>query len=385
MNIPSEFNEIRPFEPHELPEVYDRLLANEQFQAVLRFLYPNVPLEVIAAKMKACKTNQDFQVQFCYAFLNTILSKLSTGYSIDISEISNERCYTFMSNHRDIVLDAALLDKLLIDAKFTTTCEIAIGDNLLSLPWVLDIVRVNKSFIVKRGLMARERLQFSKLLSSYMHFAINEKHENLWIAQREGRAKDSNDRTQKAVLKMLTLGSDHSPIDSLKALHIVPLSISYEYDPCDYLKAAEYQLKRDNPDWEKGPMDDVISMRTGIMGYKGEIHYHCAPCIDNYLENLQHQNIDKADVLDTIATHIDREIHRNYKMYANNYIALDMLNGKTEYARYYNEEQKQNFMKYLEGQIQKIDIANKDIPFLEQRILEMYANPAINYIAATQE
>ena len=298
--------------------MYDRLLANPQFQAVLKFLYPAVPLETIAQQMYACKTNIDFQLAFCYKFLKDILAKQSTGCDMDISEISNQECYTFMSNHRDIVLDSALLDMLLIEKKFTTTCEIAIGDNLLSIPWVQDIVRVNKSFIVKRGLMARERLEFSHTLSEYMHFAIKEKHENLWIAQREGRSKDSNDQTQRSVLKMLTLGGEGSVIDRLKALRIAPLAISYEYDPCDYLKAAEFQAKRDDVNWKKGAMDDVISMRTGIMGYKGKIYYHAACCINDYLDSLEKVQMNNAELLDTVALHIDKEIYRNYQLYPNN-------------------------------------------------------------------
>lgn len=247
MKIPSEFDDIRPFEEDELPAVYERLLSNEQFKAVIKFLYPEVPFDTVAQRMRQCKTNMEFQLAFCYTFLNKILSKASKGIEMDASCIDNSKCYTFISNHRDIVLDSAILDKLLIDEKFTTTCEIAIGDNLLSLPWVLDIVRVNKSFIVKRGLLARERMASSIKLSKYMHYTIKEKKESLWIAQREGRAKNSDDRTQKAVLKMLALGNDTSTLDSLQQLHIVPLSISYEYDPCDYLKAAEAQAKRDNP------------------------------------------------------------------------------------------------------------------------------------------
>lgn len=382
MKIPNQFNDIRPFEPEELPAVYDRLLANPQFQAVLGFLYPGTPLEAIAQKMRACKTNMDFQLTFCYKFLDNLLAKLSTGCDMDISEISNEECYTFMSNHRDIVLDSALLDKLLVDKKFSTTCEIAIGDNLLSIPWVLDIVRVNKSFIVKRGLMARERLEFSHTLSNYMHFAIGEKHENLWIAQREGRAKDSDDRTQRSILKMLTLGGEGSVIDRLQALRIAPLAISYEYDPCDFLKAAEFQQKRDNPEWKKGDMDDVESMRTGIMGYKGGIHYHPAKCINEYLESLRNVNMNNSELMDTIALHIDREIHRNYRLYANNYVALDLLNGNSDFADKYSPEEKARFEQYLAGQLAKIKLPNKDEAFLTKCILKMYANPAINYLNA---
>ncbi len=382
MKIPDQFNDIRPFEPEELPAVYDRLLSNSQFQAVLKFLYPDVPLEAIAKKMRACKTNLEFQLNFAYKFLDELLGKLSTGCDMDISEISNTECYTFMSNHRDIVLDSALLDKLLVDKKFSTTCEIAIGDNLLSIPWVLDIVRVNKSFIVKRGLMARERLEFSHTLSSYMHFAITQKHENLWIAQREGRSKDSDDRTQRSILKMLTLGGEGSIIERLEELRISPLSISYEYDPCDFLKAAEFQQKRDNKEWKKGDMDDVISMRTGIMGYKGKIHYHASKCINEYLESLRNVDMNNSELMDTIALHIDRQIHRNYQLYANNYIALDLLHGNNEHSDKYTPEEKAHFEKYLAGQLAKIEIPNKDEEYLTKRMLEMYANPTINHLNA---
>lgn len=278
MNIPSEFDAIRPFEPEELPEVYDRLLSNPQFKAVTSYVFPHIPFDVIAQKMRSCKTNLEFQKAFCYGFLQDLLEKVSTGCDMDISQIDNRKRYTFISNHRDIVMDSALLDKLLIDTGFTTTCEIAIGDNLLSLPWVKDLVRVNKSFIVERDLPMRQMLMSSKRLSEYMHFAISEKHENIWIAQREGRAKDSNDRTQEAVLKMMSMGGQGSVVDRLLQLHIVPLAISYEYDPCDFLKAQEFQLKRDMKGWRKSAQDDVTSMKTGIMGYKGAIHYHCAPC-----------------------------------------------------------------------------------------------------------
>ena len=380
MKIPNQFNDIRPFEPEELPAVYDRLLANPQFQAVLKFLYPAVPLETIAQQMYACKTNIDFQLAFCYKFLKDILAKQSTGCDMDISEISNQECYTFMSNHRDIVLDSALLDMLLIEKKFTTTCEIAIGDNLLSIPWVQDIVRVNKSFIVKRGLMARERLEFSHTLSEYMHFAIKEKHENLWIAQREGRSKDSNDQTQRSVLKMLTLGGEGSVIDRLKALRIAPLAISYEYDPCDYLKAAEFQAKRDDVNWKKGAMDDVISMRMGIIGYKGKIYYHAACCINDYLDSLEKVQMNNAELLDTVALHIDKEIYRNYQLYPNNYIALDLLTGKNDHKDKYTPEEEAKFEQYLAQQLNKIELPNRDEAFLTKCMLEMYANPAKNYL-----
>lgn len=377
MKIPEQFDPIRPFEPDELPDVFDRLLQNEQFSSVLAYLYPNVPKEALAAKMHACKDNLDFQKTFCYGFLVQLLARLSKGCDIDIASLDTDSRYTFISNHRDIVLDSALLDKLLIDAGFNTTCEIAIGDNLLKLPWVKDLVRVNKSFIVERALSMREMLMASKRLSEYMHFVIAEKNDNIWIAQREGRAKDSNDRTQEAILKMMVMGGEGSIIDRLKQLHLVPLAISYEYDPCDYLKAAELQARRDNPCWQKGPMDDVTSMQTGIMGYKGYIHYQCADCIDSYLDTIP-ADTPKTELFRLIADHIDRQIFAGYRLYPNNYVALDLLHGDSVHADHYTAEDKAQFEAYLKGQLDKIEMEGKDDAYLREQMLKMYANPAIN-------
>lgn len=377
MIIPEQFDPIRPFEPDELPDVFDRLLQNEQFSSVLAYLYPDVPKEALAAKMHACKDNLDFQKTFCYGFLVQLLTRLSKGCDIDIASLDTDSRYTFISNHRDIVLDSALLDKLLIDAGFNTTCEIAIGDNLLKLPWVKDLVRVNKSFIVERALSMREMLMASKRLSEYMHFVIAEKNDNVWIAQREGRAKDSNDRTQEAILKMMVMGGEGSIIDRLKQLHLVPLAISYEYDPCDYLKAAELQARRDNPSWQKGPMDDVTSMQTGIMGYKGYIHYQCADCIDSYLDTIP-ADTPKTELFRLIADHIDRQIFAGYRLYPNNYVALDLLHGDSAHADHYTAEDKAQFEAYLKGQLDKIEMEGKDDAYLREQMLKMYANPAIN-------
>ena len=381
MKIPQEFDTIRPWEPEDLPEVFDRLLANDQFKQVLAYLYPQVPLEMIAQKLKACKTNLDFQLAFAYDFVHGILKKAATGCEMDCSSLDNTRNYTFISNHRDIVLDSAILDVMLIDNKFKTTCEIAIGDNLLSLPWVKDLVRVNKAFIVERALSMRQMLMSSKRLSDYMHFAIKEKKENIWIAQREGRAKDSNDRTQKSILQMMSMGGEGSIIERLKQLHLVPLSISYEYDPCDFLKAKEFQQKRDYAEWKKGPTDDLVSMQTGIFGYKGHVHYHAAPCLDEYLDSLD-PDMPKQDIYNKVAAYIDQQIHRNYRLYPGNYVALDMLEGTEAYTNQYTAEDKAKFEKYIQGQLAKIDLPNKDEAYLKERLLTMYANPVRNNLAA---
>ena len=371
------FDAIRPFEPEELPEVFERLLGNAQFAQVVAYVFKDVPFDMLAQKMRACKTNLEFQVAFCYPFIKGLLQKASLGCDMNVDAIDMEKRYTFVSNHRDIVLDSALLDVLLVDAGCKTTCEIAIGDNLLSLPWVKDLVRINKSFIVERSVSLRQMLLSSKRLSDYMHLVIAQKHDNVWIAQREGRAKDSNDRTQESIIKMMVIGGEGTLVERLKGLHIVPLAISYEYDPCDFLKAQEFQLKRDIADWKKGPMDDVVSMQTGIMGYKGHIHYDAAPCIDAWLDTLD-PDMPKADFFKAVATHIDEEVFRRYRLYPSNYVALDELEGITAHADRYTAEQKAQFDGYIAQQMAKIQLPDKDEAFLRQRLLTMYANPARN-------
>ena len=374
------FDAIRPFEPDELPAVYERLIGNDQFRAVAGHVFPGVPFDMLAAKMRSCATNIDFQKAFCYAFLKNLLAKASLGCDFDSSEIDLSHRHTFVSNHRDIVLDSALLDVLLVDNGCTTTCEIAIGDNLLSLPWVKDLVRINKSFIVERAVGMRQMLMSSKRLSEYMHLVVGAKHDNVWIAQREGRAKDSDDRTQESIIKMMAMGGEGSLVERIRSLHIVPLAISYEFDPCDFLKAREYQLRRDVEGWKKGPTDDIVSMQTGIMGYKGHIHYHAAQCIDAWLDTLD-ADMPKGEFFAAVARHIDEQIFSRYRLYPNNFVALDELSGTTEHAGCYTQHDKERFDAYIAGQLARIDIPCKDEQYLRERILTMYANPARNQLS----
>ena len=274
------------------------------------------------------------------------------------------------------MLDSAILDLMLHEYGFPTTCEIAIGDNLLIYPWIKTLVKLNKAFTVKRGLSPRELLESSQTMSRYMHYAINEKHENIWIAQREGRAKDSSDQTQESLLKMFAMAGEGSIVDRLKDLHLVPLSISYEYDPCDYLKAQEFQLKRDNPSFKKSKQDDLDNMKTGIFGQKGRIHYEALPCINTWLDEVS--DLPKTEIFAEIARRIDLQIHSGYQLFPGNYVALDLLNGTSTYADRYSEKEKQTFMDYLQSRIDLVKIENKDEDFLRERILTMYANPVVN-------
>jgi hypothetical protein len=226
----------------------------------------------------------------------------------------------------------------------------------------------------------REMLASSMRMSKYMHFAVREKGENIWIAQREGRAKDSNDRTQESVLKMMAMGGEGTPVERLSALNIVPLAISYEFDPCDYLKAKEFQQKRDNPEFKKSKQDDLQNMQTGIFGYKGRIHYHAAPCINAWLPELA--DMPKAEFFAEVARRIDQDIHRSYQMYPCNYVAADLLEGTANHEANYTAEDKAAFEKYLAERIAMVDLENKDEAFLRESILKMYANPLYNQLAA---
>lgn len=339
MNIPAEFDDIRPYTPEELPQVCEELLDDKDFQAVIQSVMPDVPMEMIAAQLRHCKTNLDVQKAFFHKLLHDIIQQHSDGFDLDASSLPDkQKSYTFISNHRDIVLDPGFLSVGLLDNGFPNTVEIAIGDNLLIYPWIKKLVRVNKAFIVQRALSMRQMLESSARMSRYIHFAVTQKKENVWIAQREGRAKDSNDRTQESVLKMLAMGGEGDIVDRLKELNLVPVALSYEYDPCDFLKAKEMQQKRDSENFKKSQADDLTNMQTGIFGYKGRVHFQTAPCLNEELETLR--GLPKTEIFNRLATLIDQHIHRSYRMYPGNYVACDLLNGTDTFAGKYTSEEK---------------------------------------------
>ena len=384
----SEFDAIRPYNDDEIPGVVNELLHDRLMNAQLKALLPWLPKwlrnGVIRLAFIGVHSTLDFQLRFMKPIVRYILRKCSNGATFEHSKITaGEERYTFMSNHRDIVLDSAILDYLLHIHKFPTTCEIAIGDNLLIYPWIEKVVKLNKAFTVRRGLGAKDLLKSSMLMSQYIHYAVNEKHENIWIAQREGRAKDSSDTTQESVLKMLAMGSeDENPVEQLRDLNIVPLTISYEYDPCDYLKATEFQLKRDNPAYKKNKADDEKNMREGIWGFKGGIHYEAAPSINTWLDELK--DLPKNEFFTEVARRIDREIHLGYRLFPGNYVAHDELHADGRYAGQYSAEDKERFDAYVEGQLAKVSLPSPDLPFLRERILTMYANPVTNKAQALE-
>lgn len=377
----SEFDDIRPYGEGEVKQAVESLLADRQFSRVLQGFVPWMPRwmrnGLVRLAFVGVNTPLQFQLRFIKPVLKHVLRRCSTGYSFSYSAIApGPERYTFISNHRDIVLDSAILDLMLIEHHFPTTCEIAIGDNLLIYPWIKTLVKLNKAFTVKRGLSPRELLESSQRMSRYMHYAIQEKHENIWIAQREGRAKDSSDQTQESLLKMFAMAGEGSIIDRLKELCIVPLSISYEYDPCDYLKAQEFQQKRDNPAFKKSKQDDLDNMKTGIFGKKGRIHYEATPCINTWLNELS--EVPKTEVFGEVARRIDLQIHASYRLFPSNYVAADLLSDSANYADHYTDAERKAFLTYLQSRIDLVQIADKDEAFLRERILTMYANPVFN-------
>lgn len=376
-----DFAPIRPYEPEELPAAFDRLLSDDEFCAILPQVFPGVPKDVLRQQLLMCTDTLDFQKKFIYRVVKGILAKCCDDYVLNADALPDRAgSYTFISNHRDIVLDAAILNVLLVDGGFRTTVEIAIGDNLLIRPWIETLVKLNKSFVVRRSVGMREMLASSKLMSEYMHYAVSEKHENIWIAQREGRAKDSNDRTQESVLKMMTMGGEGSPLERLREMNLVPLAISYEYDACDFLKAKEFQQKRDNAEFKKSKADDLVNMQTGIFGRKGRVSYCAAAPVNTWIDELK--DLPKGEFFRAVAARIDHEIHLRYRLFAGNYVAADWLEGGTQFADHYTAEERTAFEAYVDGQLDKIDLPNKDEDFLRERLLTMYANPLRNQLAA---
>ncbi|SCD21198.1 Acyltransferase [Proteiniphilum saccharofermentans] len=377
----NRFNDICPIPDSNVRETIERLIANSYFRRATEAFVKPLSWEQFTAVMSQCRTKDDFQRYIIYPAMKQLIAKTTADMSGAGWENIPEGIGTlFISNHRDIVLDAAFLNMLMIDKEKPTT-EIAIGDNLLIYPWIEELVRLNKSFIVKRGVSVRQMLEVSKHLSEYIYDTVNRRAQPAWIAQREGRAKDSNDKTQVSLLKMLTLHNSSDPAKALQDLHIVPLSISYELDPCDYLKAKEFQLKRDNPGHKKTEADDIENMHTGIMGFKGRVTFRFGTCIDQAIREIPAAT-GRNELLEQVASIIDREIYRNYTFFPFNYVAYDLMTDTGRFSSQYTDEDVSKFNAYLQKQIEKINIANRDDDFLRVKMTEMYGNTVKNHLEA---
>ena len=373
MEVPiNDFDDIRPLNNDEVKDAIESLVANEDFERAFRYIKPDVDWKEFSETMRSFKTKEDFKTKLAYEAVMMVANK--TTFSLTISGRSrlpkDKKPCTFISNHRDIVLDASFLNVMLYDVGYGMT-QVAIGNNLLIRPWIETLVRLNNSFIVKRNIPVRQMLEVSKVLSAYIRHTITETKESIWIAQREGRAKDSDDRTQGSILKMLNMSGDKDILSNLMELNIFPVAISYEFDPCDFLKAKEF-----HPDFVKSQRDDLLSMETGILNNKGRVHFTLTSPINDQLAQLD-PNMEKNELIAAIASIIDKQIYKHYRFYPCNYVAYDMLTGTHRFSEHYGFKDKK-------GQLDKIVLPNKDEAFLRTKILEMYTNPLKNFLAVQE-
>lgn len=375
-----DFSDIAPYEGAQVQEKVRSLVKEPGFLHAVGYTMPKEDIPVLIEEMLKIKNTHDFQIDIMVPFLEMIEKTTTSGISLGgIKYVNPNISYTYITNHRDIVLDASFLNLALTRRGIPST-EVAIGNNLLVFDWIEDLVRLNKSFIVKRNTGVREALEAAKQLSAYIHHTILDKRESVWIAQREGRAKDSSDHTQESLIKMLALDGEGSFIDRIKEINVLPVSISYEIDPNDYLKAREFLLKRRDPEYKKSQRDDLFSMETGLLRHKGKVHFQLTPRINSRLEQLGDTK-DRNMAAKWVCRIIDQAIHRSYEIFDINYVAYDLLHEGHRFAAHYTEERKQEVMDYFNSQLDKVDLADitfEERDFMLNRMFVMYANPLKN-------
>lgn len=383
-----EFRDIAPYDDSDFKSYMARLVKEPGLENAISYIMPGADRKQLTDLLISLNSKAEFQQKVMLTILSLIEQKTTSGVTESgMDRLSPDRNVLFITNHRDIVLDASFLGLALIRHGLPAQ-EVALGDNLLIYDWIEDLVRLNKGIIVKRNLRLTKALEAARQLSGYIHYCIAEKHESVWIAQREGRAKDSNDVTQESVIKMLALSG---PGDTLAArllpLNITPTAISYEYDPNDYLKASEFLQRRRDPEFKKSQRDDLKSMETGILNFKGRVHFSVGSDINAELAAMLDVT-DKVEAVRRICAVIDRQIHLGYRIYPNNYIAYDRLEGSDRFASEYSREDVEHFDAYLQGQLDKVEVADvtaEERGLMLRDMLEMYANPLRNQLIAKGE
>lgn len=388
MDIPEkvDFADIAPIDDKDFSSRMAELVTSQGLEHAVKYVMPDVDYPQFVEFLKGVPNKKAFQLEVMWPFMEMLAKKTTSGVTISgIENLESSQPVLFMSNHRDIVLDASFLNICLM-RHHIDTCQIAIGNNLLIMPWIDTLVRINKCFLVKRNLRRLEALNAAKQLSAYIHHTICDKHEKVWIAQREGRAKDSSDNTQEALIKMLALSGGGDTAQNVAELNITPVSIAYEYDPNDYLKVREFLLRRRDPDFKKSQRDDLFSMETGLMQFKGHVHFSIGECLTPQISAMTGQ--DRNTVLAKTCSLIDSSIHSRYKIYAINYIAYDELTESGKYEMLYTAREREKFIAYVEHQLQKVDV--KDITpderyFMRRMMFTMYANPLKNKLEALKQ
>ena len=369
----SKFDTIRPFYDAEVNAAIRSSMNHPMMKALMNFTFPDQDDEVWKTQLERTHSIRDFQCNFIYKSVQKVLEKTSEGLTTSgFEKLEPSKSYLFISNHRDIILDTSLLNASLFEYGLVMTAS-AIGDNLVRKQFLHTLSRLNRNFLVQRGLSPRELLQSSKLMSEYIRHLLRRENRSVWIAQREGRTKDGNDATQQGVLKMLAMGSDQDHLmDYFRKIRIVPVSISYEYDPTDALKMPQLLAEARDEIYIKERNEDFVTLLSGIMGQKKRIHIHVGEVLDKEFDAISEGQENNNKQIQALAQAIDDAILTGYKLWPTNFIAYDLLHGTDRYADRYSENEKSLFERRLELRIDEQD------PLTLQRFLSMYANPVIN-------
>lgn len=369
----SKFDSIRHYHDSEVQEALTSIVNHPMFKSLVAFTFPDKSETELEEIYTSIRSIDDFQSKIIYHSLQRVLAVSSEGVTTTgFEKLDPNVSYLYISNHRDILLDTSLLNVLLMEHGKKLTAS-AIGDNLVTKSFILALARLNRNFLVRRGLAPRELLMSSKLMSEFIYYLLTEEQRSVWIAQREGRTKDGNDATNPGVLKMIGMASDEPEVmDYFKKLKIVPVSISYEYDPTDKLKMPQYLAQLRDEVYIKGKNEDFINIMSGVVGQKKHIHIHVGDVIDTEIDQIKTEFDSSNKQVQALANVLDKEIISNYKLWPTNYIAYDIVHNTNKFANKYTGNEKQVFLKRLGLRV------DKENEQLLQGFLAMYSNPVVN-------
>jgi len=374
MDTHLDFENIRSCNDQEINPILRKITSEPIFHNVLNYFFPDRPNDEIISELNKITSTKEYQEKFIIKVIQSAIKQTSDGLSFSgFEHIDPDKAYLFIANHRDITLDSAILQLLLFEHHHQIP-EVSFGSNLLMSELINNAFRVNRTFVVMREGSNREMLNYSKQLSAYIRHSITQRNTSLWIAQRNGRTKDGNDKTEPGLLKMFNMSGSKSFSENFTELNIVPVSISYEYEPCDLMKVKEL-LASKNSEYKKSLDEDLHSVIKGITQQKGRIHLSIGEPVYNILNEIEDStNNNKFAKLREV---IDKQIAGSYKLWKTNYIAFDLLNNDNKYIEFYSPEEKKAFKEYISKKLSDIKNDKKDI---EKLFLNLYANPVVNKI-----
>ncbi|MCB0405576.1 MAG: 1-acyl-sn-glycerol-3-phosphate acyltransferase [Bdellovibrionales bacterium] len=375
---PADIKEIAPYEGKEYLQVLNHLMKSDRLPAIVAGFFPNTSLDELLKMGEAVQNVGDFHRTIIAIAIKSLLNRTTDGLEVSgLESISGERRHVYVSNHRDIIADSALLSFALMNAGHRTL-KICLGDNLLFNDFTKYVLKINKGVIVKRDLAQKELLRWSHVLSRYIHDEIRSGEDSIWIAQREGRTKNGVDKTQAGVLKMLALEGEGEWVGRLAALHIRPVAVSYEYEPCGPLKVREQLHRARSGEYEKAPDEDAQSVSVGLLGPKGRIHISVGEELGTPVWDQVHCEEAKSEQLKSLCGILDTHIHRLYHLFPSNYVAFDVLAGTPRMADHYDLAYKEAFLDRMRGELALLGPdAEAAVPFY----LRMYAAPVVSALS----